>query len=130
MTGSTVRRLDVQRLTVSIDDVKCLSSILVISGRDDSYVFVGNQVREGLVRWVIPPDPSTNHNIACGIQLGGTAQWFFRGAIFRDWKTTSSLLWIHGKRMFSLLVSDALLMSTRILSGIWEEHPLVSHSSC
>ncbi|KAH8992292.1 hypothetical protein EDB86DRAFT_2830527 [Lactarius hatsudake] len=70
----------VQQLANSIDDVKW------------------NQVRESLRRWVTPPDPSTNHNIACGIQHGGTAQWFFRGGIFGIWRSaTGSLLWIYGK---------------------------------
>ncbi|KAH8979087.1 hypothetical protein EDB92DRAFT_2074137 [Lactarius akahatsu] len=68
-----------------------------VSGRDVSYVLIGNQVRESLRRWVTPPDPSTNHNIACGIQHGGTAQWFFRGGIFGNWRSTGSLLWIYGK---------------------------------
>jgi hypothetical protein len=99
----------------------------VVSGRGVSYRLIGNQVMESLRRWVTPPDPSTNHNIACGIQHGGTAQWFFRGEIFREWKTTDSLLWIYGKRMFSPLVLDLPLMTIRILSGVWEEHPLVSH---
>ena len=62
---------------------------------------VGNQVRESLRTWVTPPDPSTNHTIACGIQHDGSAQWFFRGGIFSEWKSTGSLLWIYGKRMFS-----------------------------
>ena len=61
---------------------------------------VGDQVRESLRKWVAPPDPSTNHNIACGIQHDGTAQWFFRGGIFSEWKTIGSLLWIYGKRTF------------------------------
>ena len=100
----------------------------VVSGRDLSYALIGNQVRESLRSWVTPPDPSTNHNIACGIKHGGTAQWFFRGGMFREWKSTGSLLWIYGKRMFSPLVLDLLLMTTiRILSGVWEEHPLVSY---
>jgi hypothetical protein len=89
-------------------------------------VFAGVQVRASLRSWVTPPDPSTNHNIACRIQLDGTAQWFFQGGIFSEWKSTGSLLWIYGKRMFSLLVPDPLLMTLRILSGLWEEHPLVS----
>ncbi|KAH9044097.1 hypothetical protein EDB83DRAFT_2295234, partial [Lactarius deliciosus] len=73
-----------------------------VPGHDVSYVLIGNQVRESLRRWVTPPDPSTNHNIACGIQHGGTAQWFFRGGIFGSWRSaTSSLLWIYGKRIFS-----------------------------
>ncbi|KAH9175546.1 hypothetical protein EDB89DRAFT_1903675 [Lactarius sanguifluus] len=32
-----------------------------------------NQLRESLRRWVTPPDPSTNHNIACDIHHGGMA---------------------------------------------------------
>jgi hypothetical protein len=63
-------------------------------------LLVGDQVRENLRRWVTPPDPSTNHAIACGIQHDGSAQWFFRGGIFSEWKSTGSLLWIYGKRMF------------------------------
>jgi hypothetical protein len=70
---------DIRQLAHSIDDVKW------------------NQVRESLRRWVTPTDPSTNHNIACGIQHGGTAQWFSRSGISRKWKSTGSLLWIHGK---------------------------------
>jgi hypothetical protein len=89
-------------------------------------VYPGNQVRECLRRWATPPDPSTNHNIACGIQHGGTAQWFFRGGIFRDWKSTGSLLWIYGKRVLSPLVLDLLLTNVCTASGVREEHPLVS----
>ncbi|KAN0127958.1 hypothetical protein V8E53_014212 [Lactarius tabidus] len=56
-----------------------------------------DQVRESLEKWVPSPDPSTNQSIACGIQHDGSAQWFFRGAIFSEWKSTGSLLWIYGK---------------------------------
>jgi len=55
------------------------------------------QLRESLRKWLSPPDPSTNHNIACGARQKGTAAWFFRGDIFSEWKSTPSLLWIHGK---------------------------------
>jgi hypothetical protein len=67
---------------------------------------LGDQVRESLRKWVPSPDPSTNHTIACGIQHDGSAQWFFRGGIFSEWKSTVStgaLLWIYGKRMFFLV---------------------------
>ncbi|KAH9016970.1 hypothetical protein EDB84DRAFT_708109 [Lactarius hengduanensis] len=56
-----------------------------------------NQLRESLRRWVTPPDPSTNHNIARDIYHGGTAEWFFQGSIFAEWKSAGSLLWIYGK---------------------------------
>ncbi|KAH9983786.1 hypothetical protein BJV74DRAFT_988860, partial [Russula compacta] len=56
-----------------------------------------NQLRQDLRRWLSPPDPSINHNIACGVHHEGTATWFFRGSIFNQWKSTGSLLWIYGK---------------------------------
>ena len=87
----------VQQIASSVDDMKCLSSVASVS--DNPNAFVGDQVRECLRRWVTPPDPSTNHTIACGIQHDGSAQWFFRGSIFSEWKSIGSLLWIYGKRM-------------------------------
>ncbi|KAN0130216.1 hypothetical protein V8E53_011973 [Lactarius tabidus] len=72
-------KLVLQQTSCSVDDVKW------------------NQLRESLRRWVTPPDPSTNHNIACDIHHGGTAEWFFRGGIFAEWKSNGSLLWIYGK---------------------------------
>ena len=94
-----------------------------------THILVDNQVRESLRTWVTPPDPSTNHTIACGIQHDGSAQWFFRGGIFSEWKSTGSLLWIYGKRMsfqrfFS--VHRRLRLMISIHSRLWEEYPLVS----
>ena len=83
----------------SIDNVKCLLSVQFFSDCVFPNALAGNQVRESLRTWVTPPDPSTNHTIACGIQHDGSAQWFFRGGIFSEWKSTGSLLWIYGKRM-------------------------------
>ncbi|KAH9959278.1 hypothetical protein BC827DRAFT_1269037 [Russula dissimulans] len=56
-----------------------------------------SQLRECVHKWLSPSDPSTNHNISCGTRHEGTATWFFQGSIFKEWKTTGSLLWIHGK---------------------------------
>ncbi|KAH9044110.1 hypothetical protein EDB83DRAFT_1577202 [Lactarius deliciosus] len=69
----------VQQLASSVDDMKW------------------NESRKSLREWVFPPDPSTNHNIACDLHHGGTAQWFFQGSMFGEWKSTGSLLWIYGK---------------------------------
>src|SRR6266404_4798610 len=85
----------------------------------------GNQVRESLRKWATSPDPSTNHNIACSIQHGGTSQWFFQGSMFREWRSNGSLLWIYGKRMYSPFVSVPCLVTLCELSWIREEHPLV-----
>ena len=65
--------------------------------------FTGNQLRDNLLRWLSPPDPSTNHNIACKAHHNGTTQWFFQGTIFDQWKSTDAFLWVHGKRA-SLLI--------------------------
>ncbi|KAI0293479.1 hypothetical protein B0F90DRAFT_1399013 [Multifurca ochricompacta] len=56
-----------------------------------------SQSRDDLRRWLSPPDPSTNHNVARGSHHDGTASWFTRGNTYKQWKMTGSLLWIHGK---------------------------------
>ncbi|KAN0134105.1 hypothetical protein V8E53_008110 [Lactarius tabidus] len=56
-----------------------------------------SQWRQDLKNWLSSPDPSTNHVILCSAQHQGTANWFFRGSLFEEWKSTGSLLWIHGK---------------------------------
>ena len=56
------------------------------------------QLRDSIHKWLSPPDPSTNHNIACGTHHKKTATWFFEGNIYQEWKSKGSLLWIYGKR--------------------------------
>src|SRR6266702_2094637 len=87
-----------------------------------SNLLTGNQLRESLRRWVTPPDPSANHNIACDIHHRGTAEWFFRCSIL-------SLLWIYGKRTLFPLFPNRLLITVCVLSWLWQEHPLVRHRS-
>ncbi|KAH9988803.1 hypothetical protein BJV74DRAFT_988000, partial [Russula compacta] len=70
-----------------------------------------SQLRQDLRRWLSPPDPSTNHNIACGAHHEGTATWFFEGSIFNQWKSTGSLLWIYGKRS-SIIVNITSMCKT------------------
>jgi uncharacterized protein YoxC len=67
-----------------------------------SQISTGNHLRERLQTWLSPPNPSTNHNIACDAQHEGTAQWFFRGSIFNQWKSSDPFLWVYGKRVFLL----------------------------
>ena len=82
-----------------VDQVK-RSSFANLIGSDCgiSHVLAGNLLWESLHKWLSPPDPSTNHNIACSTHQKRTASWFFQGSIFAGWKSTDSLLWIHGKR--------------------------------
>ena len=80
--------------------------------------------------WLSPPDPSTNQNIACSAQHEGTATWFFKGSIFMEWKSKSStsLLWIHGKRVsLCSCASSQILTASNGCSGFGEEHPLVCY---
>jgi hypothetical protein len=69
---------------------------------EGSSLFAGNLLRDNFLRWLSPSDPSTNHNIATKSHHDGTAQWFFQGSIFNNWKSAGSFLWIHGKREFPL----------------------------
>jgi hypothetical protein len=62
------------------------------------HIISENQLRENIHKWLSPPDPSSNHNIVYGIHNKRTANWFFQGSIFCEWKSRGSLLWIHGKR--------------------------------
>jgi hypothetical protein len=39
--------------------------------------------------------------IACAAHRKQTADWFFQGTIFTEWKSDGSLLWLHGKRTLS-----------------------------
>jgi hypothetical protein len=63
----------------------------------------GDQLRKDLRNWLSPPDPSVNYNLASDAHHEGTALWFIESNAFKTWKTSSSLLWIYGKRMFSSL---------------------------
>jgi hypothetical protein len=73
----------------------------IYAGHAGSIILTGIQLRQDLRKWLSPPDPSTNHNIACNAHHEGTATWFFEGTTYKEWKSTGSesLLWIHGKRV-------------------------------
>jgi hypothetical protein len=90
----------VQQTANDVDEIKRLSSLNLFSADHRALpIPLVNQYRESIHKWLSPPDPSTNHNIACGTHHKKTAAWFFQGSMFREWKSTGSLLWVHGKRM-------------------------------
>ncbi|KAH9055257.1 hypothetical protein EDB87DRAFT_1813988, partial [Lactarius vividus] len=80
--------------------------------------------QQELRRWVSPPDPSTNHNTACDASHKQTADWFFEGSKVKQWKSTGSLLWIHGKPgagksiLCSSIIQDALVMRDAGLASV------------
>jgi len=93
-------KLIVQQTANSVDEIKCSSSPnLAAACCSRLNLLTGNQLKQLLRAWLSPADPSTNHNIARKAQHKGTAVWFFQGSIFVKWKSTGSLLWIHGKRV-------------------------------
>ncbi|KAH9966341.1 hypothetical protein BGW80DRAFT_734307 [Lactifluus volemus] len=55
-----------------------------------------DQLQESFRRWLSPPDPSVNDNLARDAHHEGTAEWFIQGDTFQEWKQTGSLLWIRG----------------------------------
>ena len=94
-----------------VDQVKSLSSNLISAHYRVLPIVSGNQMRENIYKWLSPPDPSTNHYIACNIHHKKLASWFFQGSIFQEWKSTGSLLWIYGKRL-SHPLSDSTSSNT------------------
>jgi archaellum component FlaC len=97
------------------DEVQAIDNKLNKVNRSSSHYFpflrsvypdilTGHQLRDSLLRWLSPPDPSTTHNIACKSRHNSTAQWFFQGSIFNQWKSNGSFLWLYGIRAFHLVL--------------------------
>ena len=62
---------------------------------------VDDNLQQRVQRWLSPPDPWKNYNIACKSRHRGSAAWFIQGKRFSEWKASEargSLLWVHGKR--------------------------------
>ena len=95
-----------QQMATDVNQEKRLSSNFISFHSRVLPIISGNQLRENIHKWLSPPDPSTNHNIACGTHHKRTASWFFQGTIFQEWKSTGSLLWIHGKRLHRRLFNS------------------------
>ena len=92
-----------------VDQVIRSSSFDIISATYSAlHIISENQLRENIHRWLSPPDPSTNHNIACDTHHKKPATWFFEGNIYLEWKSKGSLLWVYGKRtLCPIFLSDA-----------------------
>jgi len=79
----------------------------------------GKQMRRDLHTWLSPPDSSTNHNISRNAHHEGTATWFFQGGIYKEWRSSPSLLWVHGKRTFRFTPYSVTPLRLVSLSGLW-----------
>ena len=100
-SGGQEMNIAVQQAANDLDQIKRSSYSNLISAEYRTLrILVGNQLRDEIYKWLSPPDPSTNHTIACDTHRKKTAAWFFQGRIYQEWKSEGSLLWIHGKRSF------------------------------
>ena len=95
--GKAVNQV-IKQAANDVDKVKRSSSNFISIDCEPLHIISDNQLRENVHKWLSPPDPSTNHNIACDTHHKKTASWFFQGSIFQEWKSKGALLWIHGKR--------------------------------
>ena len=99
----------------------------ITTTRRSSQIIVGERILHDLQGWLTPPDPSTNYNIACSAQHERTSVWVFNEAIYKEWESTGSLFWIHGKGLSSF---RRVYMSSESSFRSWlrKEHPLVCHA--
>ena len=78
---------------------------------------LGDQLQEKFKRWLSPPDPWTNYNIAHDIRHRDTSMWFIQSDVMKKWKSTGSLLWVNGLRaclcFSSLLIADSFQRLSR-----------------
>src|SRR5579863_5777698 len=73
---------------------------VAIADRAHRSCSAGDKLRRDIQRWLSPPDPWKNYNIARKSRHSGTGAWFLQGEMLSEWKASGpkSLLWIHGKR--------------------------------
>jgi hypothetical protein len=119
----------VQQTANDVDEVKRSSSNLFSAKYEALLILPGNKLRESIHKWLSPPDPSTNHNIARGTHHKKEATWFFQGSIFQEWKSIGSLLWIYGKRLLCPFLNSTPSDSILFHSWIRQKRYLVCEFS-
>jgi hypothetical protein len=112
-SGGNEMNIAMQQAASDLNQIKRSSYFNLNADHRSLHVLLGNQLRDEIYKWLSPPDPSTNHSIACGTHHKKTAGWFFQGRIYEEWKSNGSLLWVHGKRLsystFHPIPSDGVL---------------------
>ena len=102
--------VSIQQVFNQVNDInrECYPAILA-SSRPIAKTLTGNELRKDLRKWIAPPDPSVNFNTASDAHHEGTAVWCTKGITVADWKKSGTLLWIHGKRTYSVFIWVSLL---------------------
>ena len=95
-------REELQQVAIDVSDQKRrLSHISPILCRRHSNTLPGTVLQQSLSWWLSPSDPFINYNTLISARHKDTALWFIQGSTFKNWKRSTSLLWIHGKRTYS-----------------------------
>ncbi|KAH9963684.1 hypothetical protein BJV74DRAFT_990889, partial [Russula compacta] len=82
-----------------------------------------DQIRRDLSKWLSPPDPSVNFNTATDSHHEGTALWFTESNAFKNWKSSSSFLWIHGKPgSGKSVLSSSIIQDIKAISNTGSAH--------
>ena len=82
------------------------------------------QRREKIDRWLLPPDPSINHNKALNQRYEGSGLWFLESSTFAKWKTRqSSFLWLYGIPGYGKTILSSAIIKN--LDSILSSQPLL-----
>jgi hypothetical protein len=118
--------LVMQQAANDLDQIKRSSYPNLISAQYGTLRILSvDQLQDKIHTWLSPPDPSTNHSIACSTHHKKTAAWFFQGRIYQEWKSNGSLLWVHGKRSSCSTSYSIPLTVSCHRSRIWKKCSLV-----
>ena len=53
--------------------------------------------KKAILRWLSPPDPSTNHQKGLKLRQADTGLWFLESEQYAEWKASpSSFIWLYG----------------------------------
>jgi hypothetical protein len=88
---------------------------------------IGHESRKDLRQWIAAPDPSSNLYTASDAHHEGTASWCTEGKTFADWMESGSLLWIHGKRKYTITIVLIVTNDSWIGSWLWEDDSQVRY---
>lgn len=88
-----------------------------IVGLLNSSYLADTWLQHDLRRWLSAPDPWTNHNVAYKTRHNGTATWFTQSETFNEWKSTGSVLWIYGIRVYQTFLTLFVADRFNILAG-------------
>jgi hypothetical protein len=80
-----------------------------------------------LRQWSDPPDRCSNFYAASDAHREGTAAWCIEGETFADWMVSGSLLWIHGKRKYTITAVLIVTNDSWVDSWLWEDYSQVRY---